>query len=178
MEDEFRAHGLELIAEDRSKAGTAVKKAFLKDDSFGRVLTLNAVRKPSDVQTLRIKLEIDVNPPSHSEYSTHVVNYPFPFSIVAQNLPSLFAGKCVALFCRPYEKGRDWYDFLWYLRAKTPINYSHLHAGLMQYQQKNKLPFTVPKKIDREWLIDALCEKNLPSRLEPCQDRYPTIFAS
>ncbi len=152
MENEFLAHGIELTAEDRSKASTVIKKAFLKESSFGQVLTLQHLRALSDPQTIRIKLEIDTNPPSHSVSAVHVIDYPFPVSITSQDLPSLFAGKCLALLCREFMKGRDWYDFLWYLQMRTPINYEYLHAGMEQYEHQSK-------KVDREWLIAALGEK-------------------
>lgn len=156
MEDEFKAHGLQLTAIERSRASTAVKKAFLKDDSFGQILTLQYPRNRSDTQTIKIKLEIDINPPRHSEYTTHVTNYPFPFSVVAQALPSLFAGKCIALLCRQYIKGRDWYDFLWYLRSGVSVNYPHLHSGLVQHKQNEKFHPELPSDLDRKWLVQAL----------------------
>ncbi len=156
METEFKANGLQLKAIERSRASTAVKKAFLKDDSFGQILTLQYPRNRSDSQTIRIKLEIDINPPTQSEYTTHIINYPFPFSVVSQDLPSLFAGKCIAILCRQYVKGRDWYDFLWYLRRDVSVNYPLLHSGLLQYQKIGKFQLELPSDLDRKWLVHAL----------------------
>ncbi|MCB1118780.1 MAG: nucleotidyl transferase AbiEii/AbiGii toxin family protein [Chlamydiia bacterium] len=155
MESEFAAQGLNLKAVDRSKGNTVVKKAFLKDDSFGQILTLNYPRSRADNQTIRIKLEIDTNPPKGSKNAAHVINYPFPFSLITHDLPTLFSGKCVALLCREYVKGRDWYDFLWYMRNKTLINYPYLKNALAQ----NQLYTDLPQSIDRIWLLDALSDK-------------------
>src|SRR5438105_361858 len=58
--------------------------------------------------------------------------YPYPFSILIQDLPSLFASKCHALLCRKYQKGRDWFDFLWYLMKQVPMNYHLLKNALYQ----------------------------------------------
>lgn len=157
LEDEFKAYGLQLTATERSEVSSAVKKAFLKDDSFGQILTLRSPRNDlSDTQTIKIKLEIDINPPGYSEYSTHIVNYPFPFSVITQDLPSLLAGKCIALLCRQYIKGRDWYDFLWYLRCNISVNYHYLRSGLAQHQKNKAFSLELPADLDRQWLIQTL----------------------
>ena len=103
---------------DRSKADKAVKMAFLKDNSFGKILVLTHPRGPSDKQTIQIKLEIDTNPPEGSGFQPHFLDFPYSFSITAQDLPSLFASKLHAILCRPYVKGRDWFDFVWYVSKK------------------------------------------------------------
>jgi len=119
---EFEAFGLTVEATDRSKAPNTIKKAFLKQDSFGQILNLTYPRTRADIQKISIKLEIDTHPPLGSEKQTHYLDYPYPFAITIQDKPSLFAGKCHALLCRQYTKGRDWFDFLWYVQRKTPIN--------------------------------------------------------
>jgi Nucleotidyl transferase AbiEii toxin, Type IV TA system len=86
----------------------------------------------SDVQVVNIKLEVDTNPPAGSGYETKVIRFPEPFSIVTQNLPSLFAGKTHALLCREYTKGRDWFDFVWYMSRNTEINLLNLQNALIQ----------------------------------------------
>lgn len=129
---EFRGYGLELEVKDRSKVEDTIKKAFLKEHSFGQVLKLIYERTRSDVQVVNIKLEIDTNPPMGSNFETKVIKFPEPFSIVVQDLPSLFAGKIHALLCREYVKGRDWFDFVWYMSKKTEINLTNLRNALMQ----------------------------------------------
>jgi len=155
LEMEFALYGLDFQAIDRSKADHAVKLAFLKDTSFGRVLLFKHPQGPSDKQTIQIKLEIDTNPPVGSTFQNHFLDFPYAFSIVAQDLPSLFASKCYALLCRPYTKGRDWFDFVWYVSQKVSPNYIHLKEALFQigpWQGKDLM-------VSGTWLVDTLQDK-------------------
>jgi len=152
---EFTLYNLEFQAIDRSKADQAIKLAFLKDTSFGKVLLFTHPRGPSDKQTIQIKLEIDTNPPAGSAFQNHFIDFPYTFSIVTQDLPTLFASKCHALLCRPYIKGRDWFDFVWYVSKKIVPNYLHLQKALEQMGPWQKQTITV----SNQWLIDALIKK-------------------
>ncbi len=143
VELEFKSFGVNLEIKQRAEAKGAIKTAFLKEDSFARILELTYDRLPSDEQKISIKLEIDTLPPEGGIHENAFLIYPYPFSVLVQNLPSLFASKCHALLCRRYEKGRDWFDFLWYLSRNTPINYLLLKNALFQagpYKGK-KIPF-------------------------------------
>ena len=132
IEIEFEAFGINLEIKDRGQAKGAIKTAFLKEDSFARILELTYSRLPSDEQKITVKLEVDSQPPEGSKFETAFLTYPYPFSVLIQDLPSLFASKCHALLCRKYEKGRDWFDFLWYISRKTPINQHLLKNALFQ----------------------------------------------
>ena len=127
---EFEAYDLQLETKDRSEASTAVKKAFLKEGSFGKVLELNYDRNGADSKKIVIKLEVDTNPPLGACYESKMVRFPFPFSIRAHDLPTLCGGKCLAILLRKYVKGRDWFDLLWYIARKTAINFSLVSSGL------------------------------------------------
>ena len=107
---------------------------------------------PSDKQSIKIKLEIDINPPEGSSYATHYLDYPYPFSILTQDLSSLFAGKCHSLLCRKYNKGRDWFDFLWYVSKKASINYKLLENALFQAGAFKEQKMNVNK----DWIIRNL----------------------
>ncbi len=134
LQEELRTFGFEFEIQDKSKANQAVKKAFLKNDSYGKVLTFQ--HSPRVAQSIpkkiQIKIEIDAKPPMGSEFEDKTLTYPFPFSAIVQDPRSLCAGKTHALLCRPYLKGRDWYDFLWYARKKTKLNYHFLNNALEQ----------------------------------------------
>lgn len=152
---EFKSFGVHLEIKDRADAKGAIKTAFLKEDSFAKVLELTYPRLPSDEKKLTIKLEIDTNPPEGSKFETFFLIYPYPFSILMQDLPSLFASKCHALLSRKYEKGRDWFDFLWYVSKKTPLNYTLLKSALYQagpYQSQEI-------SCDKKWLQNAFERK-------------------
>lgn len=155
IKTEFEAFGLSLSVIDRAKASDMVTKAFLKKSSFGKVLHLNYERNRSDTQHITIKLEIDTNPPMGSASETHVLDYPYPFPVVTQDLPSLFSGKCHALLCRKHIKGRDWFDFIWCIQKQTQPNYPLLKNSLEQsgpYQGQ-----TI--SIANEWLRSELAKK-------------------
>jgi len=157
VELEFKAFGVSLEVKERYQAKGPIKTAFLKEDSFARVLELSYARVRSDARTIQIKLEVDTNPPAESTYETTFLAYPYPFSILIQDIPSLFANKCHALLCRPYEKGRDWFDLLWYLRRKAEPNMPLLKAALQQAGPfQNRI-----LEISQTWLKEAMREKIL-----------------
>jgi predicted nucleotidyltransferase component of viral defense system len=157
IQTEFEAFGLRCEAQDRSHVKGVVKKAFIKEDSFGSILNLQFKRTRSDVQRIMIKLEIDVNPPSGSTYDTHYLQYPYPFSIVSQDRGSSFASKCHALLCRKYIKGRDWFDFLWYVQRKNPVNLQLLQNALHQTGPYKGIKI----EITHQWLMEHLRKKIL-----------------
>ena len=91
-------------------------------------------------QKLSIKLEIDTNPPAGAKLNTLIVNRHMIFSLRHHDLPSLMAGKIHALITRPYPKGRDWYDLLWYSAQRPPVlpNLKLLQNALDQTQSARK----------------------------------------
>jgi predicted nucleotidyltransferase component of viral defense system len=153
--EELKAYGYQIETSDRSQAEDAVKKAFLKDDSLGKVLQLQYIRVNRSMRKIRIKLEIDTNPPAGSASEVRYHDFPFAFAAILQDMPSLFAGKLHALLCREYTKGRDWYDFIWYTARKAAINFDFLAAALEQNGpwEKSKL------KIDLDWCDAAMRQK-------------------
>lgn len=155
IELEFNSFGVNLEIKERADAKGVIKTAFLKEDSFARILELTYDRLPSDEQKITIKLEIDTLPPAGSNFENAFLIYPYPFSILIQDFPSLFASKCHALLCRKYEKGRDWFDFLWYLSRRTPVNYLLLKNALYQAgpYKEQKIPY------DKKWLYEELEKK-------------------
>lgn len=152
VRDELVAYGYALEIEDRSRSGQTVRKAFLKDQSQGSLLTLAYQPRTGPMRKLRIKLEVDTNPPAGATYLMPILDYPFPAAVRVFDLPSLFAGKMHALLCRDYLKGRDWYDFIWYTARHTPLNHALLSAALNQQGPwAGKTPST-----DSKWCIAAL----------------------
>lgn len=71
-------------------------------------------------RTEKLSIKIDTRPPSGATLQTTVVNRHFLMALQHHNLPSLMAGKLHALLARPYTKGRDVYDLLWYLSRSEP----------------------------------------------------------
>lgn len=150
MSDEFSAYGYHLEVINKKKLDKTIKTAFIKADSIGGLLVIKDVR--SNRAKLQIKLEIDTNPPTGSQYEIKYLDFPLAFSIQTQNLPSLFASKNHALLCREYTKGRDWYDFLWYVARQTPINFTLLNHAIQQAG-----PWTDKKiSVNANWLVKEL----------------------
>lgn len=130
MQEEFSAYGFTLEVKNRDRNARVVKTAFLKADSEGGFLMIKDLR--TNKSRLQIKLEIDTHPPEGSQYALKYLDFPLPYSIKTQDLPSLFASKCHALLCRNYTKGRDWYDFVWYVAKQTAINFLLLEHAIFQ----------------------------------------------
>lgn len=153
MKKGFELYDIEPEITDRSKESTIVQKLFLKDNSIGKILHLNfhhhAHRK------LMIKFEIDTNPPAGSVEERCYLSFPVDYSVAAHDLPTCFAGKCHAILCREYLKGRDWFDFAWYVSQEIKINFDFFQKGMIQNSayQNQKIQF------DQSWLIDALNNK-------------------
>lgn len=146
--------GVRCELTDRSRMDRTVRQAMLKDDSIGRQLDLSFF-DADNAGKLRVKLEIDTNPPAGTGTSWHYLDFPMDFEICAQDLPSNYALKLHALLCRPYLKGRDWFDFVWYSRQQTRPNLQHLSNALNQAGPwKDQLV-----RVDAPWLADALSAK-------------------
>ena len=155
---ELTAYGYHLETQDRSQTDVTVRKAFLKEDSLVRVLQLGHLRPDRSTRKIRIKLEVDTNPPAGAVLESKFLDFPFVSSLVVHDAASLFAGKVHALLSRDYIKGRDWYDFVWYTSRGTPINHILLSAALQQQG-----PWKVQGcKTDDPWCIERL-EKRIRS---------------
>jgi hypothetical protein len=83
------------------------------------------------------------------------LDFPSSYTVKTYDLKSLFAGKCHALLCRDYIKGRDWYDFSWYIARRTPINFTFFNHAIVQTGRWKDHKMSV----DAKWLIHELEEK-------------------
>lgn len=155
LTDELAAYGYHIEITDRDRADATVKKAFLKDDSLGKVIDLRHANPNGPMAKIRIKLEVDTNPPSGSGHELKYLDFPFVSSVAVQDRASLFAGKIHALLCREYIKGRDWYDFIWYTGNRTGINYDFLTSAIHQLGPWKGQSIAV----DKTWLLTELERK-------------------
>ncbi len=146
--------GLELEAHPRLRMDTAIRQAVIKDDSIASQLDLSFVGRGRP-KTIRIKLEIDVNPPAGSDEATTYLDFPSDYEVRHQDLPSNFALKIHALLCRGFLKGRDWFDFSWYVSRSVSPNLDLLRNALMQAG-----PWAGDETVyvDAAWLKEALSE--------------------
>lgn len=87
-------------------------------------------------QKLSIKLEIDTKPPEGGTLQTTLVNDEFIFPVKHYDLSSLMASKLNAVFCRGFDKGRDYYDLIWYLTQKIEPDFVLLNHSMEQTEGK------------------------------------------
>ncbi|MCH8866844.1 MAG: nucleotidyl transferase AbiEii/AbiGii toxin family protein [Proteobacteria bacterium] len=148
----FEEYGLQSEALPKGRMDRAVRTAVLKNNSFVNQLNLRFYKGHAD-RKITIKLEVDANPPAGSVYDYTYLDFPTDFEVCHQDLPSNFALKIHALLCRPYLKGRDWYDFNWYIRKEVSPNLPHLRNALVQYgpwEGQDSLA------IDKDWVRTEL----------------------
>jgi predicted nucleotidyltransferase component of viral defense system len=140
LQKELEAFGFDVRVEQRNKAvKSAVHSAFLKANTLNQLLVIKTaeeiLREVPRGQVLKIKLEIDTDPPSGFSTQTKYLLLPIPFSVRAYALPDLFAGKMHAILCRRWKtrvKGRDWYDLVWYAAHHPKLHLSHLEQRMRQ----------------------------------------------
>lgn len=123
--------GVKLEAQPPAKMDRAIHAALLKTDSIANQLDLSFAGQDRR-KAIRIKLEIDVNPPLGSGESTSFLDFPLDYEVRHQDLPSNFALKIHALLCRGFLKGRDWFDFSWYVSRDITPNLVLLRNALIQ----------------------------------------------
>lgn len=143
LEEEVRAFGFNLRVEAVDKAvATAVQSAFLKANTRNELMVIETderlTRNIPPGQVLKIKIEVDTDPPPGFATTTRFLLQPIPFAVRCYTLPSLFAGKLHALLFRRWNnrvKGRDWYDLVWYAAHNPHLNLYHLEQRMRQTGQ-------------------------------------------
>lgn len=147
--------GIEFESVDRRSCEAAVRKAFLKTDSVGSLVTFELPFGRHRARKIRVKIEVDTNPPAGSSVETAYLMFPRPEPLTVQTLESGFALKLHALLCRSYTKGRDWYDFLWYVARTT-----HPALDLLANALEQQGPWAGSRPaVTHTWLAKQLSEK-------------------
>lgn len=124
---------VEIKKKDKKNFGK-VESAFLKDNTDVYDITFQTEK------SIKIKIEVDTQPPMsfHTEQKLQLL--PESFMTRCFTLPCLYAGKMHALVYRAWKKrvkGRDWYDFEWYVRHNVPLNFTHLHERALQFNNED-----------------------------------------
>ena len=135
LEEELSAFGFNVRVEMVDKAvESAVQSAFLKANTRNELLVIETGGELAG-QVLKVKIEVDTDPPTGFTTSTRYLLQPIPFAVRSYSLPDLFAGKMHALLFRRWKnrvKGRDWYDFVWYAANHPQLNLAHLDQRMRQ----------------------------------------------
>lgn len=116
-----------------------IHSAFIKANTRQQFLNIHVsnqlIKQVHKEKIITVKMEVDVDPPLKFHTETKLLLEPIPFSVHTFTLPCLFAGKLHALLCRAWKnrvKGRDWYDFVWYVGKKIKPDLLHLRERLIQ----------------------------------------------
>lgn len=127
---EFASQGRSVeISKKEKKQATHIESAFLKDQTD--IINIKFRTEPS----IKIKIEVDTNPPLKFDTEHKLLLLPYSFMTRCFTLPALFAGKMHAFIFRQWKtrvKGRDWYDFEWYIRNNIPLDFNHFKERASQ----------------------------------------------
>ena len=139
LQKEVSAFGLNLeISEKEKTKDSTIRSAFLKGNTKEHLLLFYAgepiAASIAKNEVIKIKFEVDVCPPSLATYEHRYRLLPIPYEVKLYDTPSLFAGKIHAVLCRAWQsriKGRDLYDYVFYLSRGAKLNRQHLRKRLI-----------------------------------------------
>ena len=140
LENEINSFGLKVAISEKEKSHDSnIRSAFLKGNTKEHLLLFYAdenILGPIDKkENIKIKFEVDTNPPAYAGFDYKYRLLPTPYAVRMYDLPSLFAGKIHAVLCRAWQnriKGRDLYDYVFYLSKGAAVNVKHLRERLIQ----------------------------------------------
>ena len=131
IQDVFAFTGKEVVITKKEKLNFGrVESAFLKEDTSAYDIAFRTEK------TIKVKIELDTDPPLLFDTEQKLLMKPYSLMVRCFTLPDLFAGKMHALAYRNWKtriKGRDWYDFEWYIRFNVPLNFRHLQERIREF---------------------------------------------
>lgn len=129
--DEFTLAELPVeIQKKEKKLFGRVESAFLKEDTEAYEIKFQTRKM------MKVKIELDTDPPLLFSTEQQILTEPYAFPVRCFTLPALYAGKMHALVFRAWQrriKGRDWYDFEWYVKRNTPLEWTHLQERIREF---------------------------------------------
>ncbi len=160
---ELNSMGIVVNVEKKIKSlETSIDSAFIKADTKEHLIRFEVpeeiAARVQHTERLKIKLEVDTDPPGGFETEAKILLQPIAFSVNTYKLPALFAGKLHAVLARAWQngrvKGRDYYDLVWYIGRDVPVQLSHLEQRLRQTGT-----WTSEKSMTRKDLLNLLEQK-------------------
>lgn len=139
----LESFGFDVTTEEvNKKKDSNVDSAFLKANTKIHLLKIASGHKfAHKIQTnkkISIKFEVDTTPPQGFETEVKILTPPITSSIKVLKQPYLFAGKMHAVLFRKWAtriKGRDFYDLLWYIGQRIPLNLAYLESKMRDGKQ-------------------------------------------
>lgn len=140
VQSELRAFGFDVSVSTKEKIQESnIQSAFIKAGTLKQLINIKTpnrfLNEIANNQMIKIKMEVDIEPPPGFKTEAKYLLMPVPFSIVSYQKPDLFAGKLHAILCRSWNnrvKGRDWYDLVWYVSRGIACRIEHLKERLIQ----------------------------------------------
>ena len=165
IREEFNLAGFDItITKKEKKAFGKVESAFLKENTEAYDIKFQTKK------TVKVKIELDTDPPLLFNTEQKLLMQPYSFMVRCFTLPDLYAGKMHALVYRAWQrrvKGRDWFDFEWYVRNGVPLSFRHLQERIREFNGAIVSP---------EEFIDQLRKKIVETDIENVkQDVIPYI---
>ncbi|MBM4222329.1 MAG: nucleotidyl transferase AbiEii/AbiGii toxin family protein [Gammaproteobacteria bacterium] len=162
IEKEVEAFGLTMKVEHKKKVhDSPIMSAFIKGNTSVQLMTIavpdNITKRIHKNQLVKIKFELDTEPPQVFDTEIRRFYSPIPYFVRAYKQPDLFAGKMHALLCRAWQsriKGRDWFDFVWYVSKNIPLHTAHLRQRLI-----NSGHLELSNSFDHKNVIELLMDK-------------------
>ena len=117
LEKEVKTFGLNVEIQEKEKTKDSnIRSAFLKGNTKEHLLLFYAdervVGTVAKNEVVKIKFEVDTNPPAFATYEHKYRLLPVPYEIRLYDMLSLFAGKIHAVICRGWQSRLDSIDFL------------------------------------------------------------------
>ena len=140
IEKELKAYGLNLVINTKTKSiDSNITSAFLKGDTLEHILKFfpneEGKKYSAIIKDIKVKFEVDINPPSGATYEEQYRLFPSPHQIKLYDKESLLAGKIHAILCRGWKKrtkGRDLYDYVFFLANETEVNIELIRNKLIE----------------------------------------------
>lgn len=157
--EEFRVagHEVNIVKKDKKIFGR-VESAFLKENTEAYDIKFQTKK------TIKVKIELDTDPPLAFNTEERPMQLPYSFMTRCFTLPNLFAGKMHALVYRAWQrrvKGRDWYDFEWYVRWRVPLDFHHLQERIREFTGET---------VDKDTFMHLLREKLATTDIEKVKE--------
>lgn len=165
IQDVFAFTGKEVVISKKEKLNFGrVESAFLKEDTSAYDIAFRTEK------SVKVKIELDTDPPLQFDTVQQLLMKPYSLMVRCFTLPDLFAGKMHALVYRNWKtrvKGRDWYDFEWYVRNNVPLNFAHLQERIREFSGQ---------EVSKEEFIQLLRDRLLTADINQVkQDVIPFV---
>lgn len=182
VEKELHAYNFSMTVRKKEKTKqSAVQSAFIKGNTVQNILEITSddasIYGLNPNALVKIKFEVDTNPPEGAGFQYMNAINPANYRAKLYDMPSLFAGKTHAVLCRDYKyrvKGRDFFDYIWYLKNGCPVNLFHLQKRMEQSEKWNPENILTEKKL-KELLEDRFKKVDFDSAREDVSPFLPAV---